>query len=287
MVGALALALVLFIAIFDWNWFRGPLERNLSESSGRPVTIGHLDVELALPPRIIISDISIGNAEWAGKAPLAALRELMFSVSLPSLFTNKIVLPHVRLTGGEVNLLRDKNGRANWQLRKKADDEPSTRTVDVQSLALIDASLSYRDAIQDIDLKARGESRVDGPYAQRMTFGGKWRGSPFEGTADVGNVLALRDLKDPFPLRLALRFARTSINAEGQVADIRNLSHIDAKVSMSGPSLGSLYPTLPLALPETPPYRVTGRLVREGEVYTYTGFSSVIGNTDLAGDCAL
>ncbi len=118
MLGAIALALVLFIAIFDWNWFRGPLERYLSESSGRPVTIGYLDVELALPPRIIISDIAIGNAEWAGDEPLAVLRELMFSVSVPSLFTNKIVLPHVRLTGGEVTLVRDKDGRANWQLRK-------------------------------------------------------------------------------------------------------------------------------------------------------------------------
>ncbi len=178
--------------------------------------------------------------------------------------------------------MRDKDGRTNWQLRKS--DQPSTRTFDVQSLALIDASLSYRDAIQNIDAQARGESRVDGPYQQRMTFGGKWRGSPFEGTADIGNVLSLRDLKEPFPLRLALRLARTSINAEGQVADIRNLGHIDAKVSISGPSLGTLYPTLPLALPDTPPYRATGRLVRDGDVYTYTGFTSVIGNTDIAGD---
>ncbi len=59
--------LLLFVAIFDWNWFRGPLERYLSESSGRPVTIGHLDVELALPPRIIISDIAIGNARVGGQ----------------------------------------------------------------------------------------------------------------------------------------------------------------------------------------------------------------------------
>ena len=133
------------------------------QSDGR-CTIGHLDVELALPPRIIISDIAIGNAEWAGEEPLAILRELMFSVSVPSLFTNNIVLPHVRLTGGEVNLLRDKNGRANWQLRKKSDDEPSTRTVDVQSLALIDASLSYRDAIQDIDASsARRVARATVP----------------------------------------------------------------------------------------------------------------------------
>ena len=283
MLGAIAAALVLFVAIFDWNWFRGPLERRLSESTGRPVTIGYLDVELALPPRVIVSDIAIGNAEWAGDEPLAILRELMFSISVPSLFTKKIVLPHVRLTGGDVSLVRDKDGRANWQLRKQSD-QPSTRTVDVQSLVLIDASLLYRDAIQNIDVQARGESRIDGPYESRMTFGGKWRGNPFEGTADIGNVLSLRDLKEPFPLRLALRFARTSINAEGQVADVRNLSHIDAKVSISGPSLGTLYPTLPLALPDTPPYRATGHLVRDGDVYTYTGFSGVIGNTDMAGD---
>ena len=281
-LGTIAVALALFIAIFDWNWFRGPLERYLTDSTGRPVTIGYLDVDLALRPRIIISDIAIGNAEWAGDEPLVILRELLFSVSVPSLFTNKIVLPHVRLTEGDVSLVRDKDGRANWQLRKS--DEPSTRTFDVQSLALVDASLSYRDAIQDIDVQARGESRLDGPYESRMTFGGKWRGNPFEGSADIGNVLSLRDLDDPFPLRLALRFARTTINAEGHVADIKSLGQIDARVSISGPSLGALYPTLPLALPDTPPYRATGRLVREGEVYTYTGFSGVIGNTDLAGD---
>src|SRR5215204_1026965 len=94
-VGAIALALAIFIAVFDWNWFRGPLERRLSESSGRPVTIGRLDVELARFPRIVLSDIAIGNADWAGDKPLGILRELMFSVSIPSLFTNHVVLPYV------------------------------------------------------------------------------------------------------------------------------------------------------------------------------------------------
>lgn len=281
-LGALALALAIFIAIFDWNWFRGPLERYLSDSTGRPVTIGYLDVELASAPRVIISDIAIGNVEWAGDVPLGILRELMVSVSVPSLFTNEIVLPHLRLTGGEVDLVRDKDGRANWQLRKS--DQPSTRTFDVQSLALVDASLSFRDALQNIDVDATGTTRVDGPYESRMTFSGRWHGNPFEGTADIGNVLSLRETTDPFPLRLALRFGKTSVNAEGQVGGVKNLSQIDAKVSISGPSLGALYPTLPLALPDTPPFRFTGRLVRNDGVYTYTDFSGVIGNTDLAGD---
>ncbi|MBC8089453.1 MAG: AsmA family protein, partial [Phycisphaerae bacterium] len=280
--GAFALALVVFVAIFDWNWFRGPLERRLSESSGRPVTIGHLDVELARFPRVVISDIAIGNAEWAGDKPLGILRELMVSVSIPSLITSEIVLPLVSLTDGHVDLVRDKDGRANWQLRKS--DEPSTRTIEVQSLALNGASLSYRDAIQNIDADVSGETRVDGAYQSRMTFNGKWRGSPFQGTADTGNVLSLRDSSEPFPLRLALTVGRTTVNAEGHVTGIKNFGRVDAKVSVAGPSLGALYPTLPLALPDTPPYRVTGRLIRDGDTYTYDNFSGVIGNTDLAGD---
>ncbi len=282
MVGALAVALVVFIAIFDWNWFRGPLERYLSESSGRPVTIGVLDVELAPAPRIILTDIEIGNAPWAGDAPLVSLRELMLSVSVRSLFTDEVVLPHLRLTEGQLNLVRDKDGRANWKLRES--DQPSTRTIDVKSLALNNASLSLRDAVQNIEVNAKGESRVDGPYQARMTFSGRWRGNPFEGIADTGNVLALRESSDPFPVRLSARIGRTSISAEGEMGDIRSLTRIDAKVAVSGPSLAALYPTLPLALPDTPPYRVAGRLVREGDVYSYTGFSGVIGNTDLAGD---
>ena len=129
-LGSIAVVLVVFTAIFDWNWFRGPLERYLTESSGREVTIGVLDVEFARAPRVVLTDIAIENARWAGDAPLVALRELIVSVSLPSLFTNHIVLPHLGLTDGQLNLVRDKDGRANWKLRKP--DEPETRTFEVR-----------------------------------------------------------------------------------------------------------------------------------------------------------
>ena len=282
LVGAVVLALLVLVAVFDWNWFRGPLERHLSESSGRPVTIGQLDVKLFKGPRVIVDNIAIGNAPWAGDKPLARLRRLVIDVSLLSLLTDEVVIKYLGLTDGEVNLVRDKDGRANWRLRQK-DAEPPERTVHVQALMLEDASLSLRDAIQDVNLDASGVTRVEGPYRTRMTFKGRWRGNPFEGFADTGDVLALRDIKDPFPLRVSLRFSRTSIDAEGQVANLRTLSSIDAKVTAVGPSLASLYPTLPVALPDTPPYRISGRLIRDGETYTYENFSGVIGNTDLSG----
>ena len=92
-----------------------------------------------------------------GDAPLVALRELIVSVSLPSLLTNHIVLPHLGLTDGQLNLVRDKDGRANWKLRKS--DEPETRTFEVGSLALNNAKLSLRDAVQNIEVDATGVSR--------------------------------------------------------------------------------------------------------------------------------
>ena len=281
-LGSIAVVLVVFTAIFDWNWFRGPLERYLTESSGRQVTIGVLDVEFARAPRVVLTDIAIENAPWAGDAPLVALRELIVSVSLPSLFTNHIVLPHLGLTDGQLNLVRDKDGRANWKLRKS--NEPETRTFEVGSLVLNNAKLSLRDAVQNIEVDATGVSRVDGPYEAHVTLSGRWRGTAFEGTADTGGVLALRESSEPFPMRLSLRVGRTSIKAEGQMGGVWNLKRIDAKVSVSGPSLATLYPTLPLALPDTPPYRISGHLIRNGDVYTYENFSGVIGNTDLAGD---
>lgn len=36
--------------------------------------------------------------------------------------------------------------------------------------------------------------------------------------------------------------------------------------------------------PPTPPYKVSGHLTRNGDVYSYTDFKGTIGNTDIAGD---
>ncbi len=281
--GGVVAAVLLFLAAFDWNLLRGPVERMASRNTGRPVTIGVLDVKLGLPPRIVLTDISVGNAPWAGDEPLAHARELTFAVSPLSLLTNEIVLPYVGLTEGRVTLVRDSAGRANWKF-DRADEPPSQRTVTVRTLALKDARVSLRDAKLNIDADVHGFTRNEGPYETRLDFKGRWRDTRFEGTADTGSVLSLRGASEPFPLRVALKIGRTAINAEGRVADLTSLRDIDAQVSVSGPSLSTLYPTLRLVLPETPPYQISGYLRRSGEVYSYNGFKGTIGSTDIAGD---
>jgi uncharacterized protein involved in outer membrane biogenesis len=157
--------------------------------------------------------------------------------------------------------------------------------VQVRTLSLDDARVSIRDAVTDVEADLRGSTQQDERYPTRVEFTGRWReGGPFKGVAETGSVLSLHDSADPFPIRLSGTAGKTSVDAEGEVADITQLKHIDADFAIAGPTLANLYPTLGLALPDTPPYKVRGRLKRDGNTYTYSEFKGTIGGSDIAGD---
>lgn len=276
------LAVVAFLALFDWNVLRGPAERFASRSTGRDVSIGHLDVRLSrLTPTVVLSDVTLGNAAWAPEQPMGRARQLAFSVRLLTLLGSEIVLPHLRLTDADVAFVRDAQGRANWRFRD--EQEPGRRNVRVLTLGIEDARVSYRDELLRLHADLQGSTRKDGPYETRIDFKGAWRGAPFAGTADTGSVLSLRGSTQPFPMRIVGKAGATSVEAEGEVADITRFRHIDADLAISGPSLASLYEALKVALPDTPPYRARGRLKRSGDVYSYENFKGTIGATDVSG----
>ena len=282
MAGATVLALALFLALFDWNALRGPVERYASQGMRRAVGIGHLDVRLrGLTPMVVLTEVSLGNPDWMGAQPMARAGELMFTVRLLTLLSDEIAIPHMRLTDADVTFVRDAQGRANWRFRD--DNEPARRNVHVLTLTLDNVRVAYRDAINDLVVDLHGYTRKEASYETRIGFAGKWRDGAFEGTADTGSVLSLRGSTQPFPMRVVGKAGATSIRAEGEVADITRFHHIDADLAISGPSLASLYQTLKVALPDTPPYRARGRLKRAGDTYSYEDFKGSIGATDVAG----
>ena len=281
-VGALALALIAFFALFDWNLLRGPAERFASNSTGRTVTIGHLDVRWHwLTPQVVLTDMTIGNPEWGGSDPMGRAGEVMFNVRLMSLLTRNIVIPHLRLKDAEVNFMRDSSGRSNWRFRE--GDQKGKRNVQVLTLALDNASVGLGDDLHNLSIQLHGFTRKEAPYETRIGFAGTWHTGTFEGTADTGSILSLRGSTQPFPIRIVGRAGKTNIRAEGEVADVTRFRHIDADFAINGPSLASLYPVLGLALPDTPPYQARGRLKRDDSMYAYENFTGKIGASDIAG----
>jgi len=278
-----ALAVLIGAAtLSDWNSLRQPAERFASRATGGVVSIGHLSVRVSLTPTITIDDLVVSSARDAKSKPLARASRVKFDLYLPSLLTNEIVLPHLHLTNADINLLRTADGTSNWSPPPKAGQRQ--RSVTVRALSVDDTTIAFHDARLGIDAHLHGKRREDGVYRNRLELSGRWRKTEFSGIADTGATISLRDSAESFPIRLGMKIGRTAIQAEGRVADITRFQHIDANFSISGPSLATLYPTLQLALPDTPPYRVSGRLLRDGDHFRYQDFVGKIGNSDIRGN---
>lgn len=282
--GAGVTALVLVLALMDWNWLRGPAASMASRALGREVSIGHLALRLGFTPELRLRDLRVANADWAQAQPMLAAGELDVSIRLWSLLAPPRILPSLRLADAQLNLERRADGSANWSFGAADAAPDEKRSFELRQLIVDDVRLAYRDAALRISADAVARRHDDPQRPTRFEFKGDWHGAPFSGTAETGNVLTLQHSEQPFPFKLDLLAAATRLRADGEIADIVHWGRIDAQVSLAGPTLAALYPTLPLALPETPPYKIAGRLSKRGDTYRYEGFSGTIGASDLAGD---
>ena len=87
-----------------------------------------------------------------------------------------------------------------------------------------------------------------------------------------------------YPFDADVKAGDTEVTAKGQVPHPFNLGSIYADVSMSGHDLADLYYLTGITLPNTPPYRIAGHLVRDEMAYQLQKFSGRVGGSDLEGD---
>src|SRR4051812_19913080 len=85
---ALALVCALIAAIWDWNWFRGPLASMAAGRLHRSVAInGDLRVRLfSWQPSATVDHVRIGNPRWAGSGDMAQIGRIALQIRLLPLF---------------------------------------------------------------------------------------------------------------------------------------------------------------------------------------------------------
>jgi uncharacterized protein involved in outer membrane biogenesis len=115
---ALMPLIVLCVAIFDWNWLRGTIERMAMEKTGRELAIkGNLAVRLGWPlPRIRAEGVTFANPPWARDKQKVAADAVEITIDLLELLGKNIVLPEVRLENPIVVLEKSADARKNWLL---------------------------------------------------------------------------------------------------------------------------------------------------------------------------
>lgn len=282
----LLVVLAIGVALFDWNWFRHPLERYLIHRSHRAIRIGdlHVDLGFSLEPTVRVRDVYIENAPWANKRPVAVAGEASFTFSLKSVWEGRAVISRLVLIDADVDLERQVDGLRNWRLLNPEDRGPGR----VKVLRMEPHRTKIRIIRRDIDLDVVATASEAGANGQppdasrptRIDFKGEFGGTEFSGQILTGALLTFLETGESFPVRGHASTGTSRIDVDGTVADLFKPSAIDAKVRLAGSSLSNLH----LFIRASRPYQFESHVRKAKDNTSFTEVRGKIGSTDLAGE---
>lgn len=289
---ALVMALLVVVVVFfPWDVLRGPLNRYVSEKTGRHFEITRrLDVKLGRTTRILADGIQFANPEWASDPQLVTADSAEIQLRLLPLLHRRIEMPLVQLWHPQLGLQIEPDGRRSWALGKDTGDphnfpQIGALVVDQGSMHFV-ATGHGADIRTDFAIQgAAPGSAASADMPLSFKSAGTWQKERFTAQGRTGNALYLSEpLKNPFPIDISAAAGNTMVRASGAVASLATLEGAKIDVDIKGHDLADLYKFFGIVLPSTPRYSLRGDVSKQGDVWHATSVSGKLGNSDLAGE---
>ncbi|MDH3430412.1 MAG: AsmA family protein [Gammaproteobacteria bacterium] len=281
-VALLVIAAISFVLLFDPNDFRDNIAAKVKSTTGRELVIEG-DLQLSYFPwlAINIGKTTLGNAQGFGDKPFASFEQARLSVRVvPMLLRREVAIGTAALESFELNLAVAGNGRSNWQdlieagtapaeaVESDAGSEDAAMKIDIGSIAISDASVSYSDA-------QTGERYTLTNF--NMTSGRVARGEPIALVSGFDFELQPADLAGDFSIETdmlldgdagTVAFADAEISVLGidVSADVAPFSYAGeltptATLQVDAFSLKSLLRRLNIEVPETADPAALGKII--------------------------
>ncbi len=276
---AIAASVAVVIALFNWNWLRGPISSYMSTKLGRSFVInGDLHGELSLKPRLTADYVTLANAPWSTEPVMARAQHLSVRVDVLSLFGATVSLPELSLVRPVLLLERDAEGRDNWHFGG-VPEIPRIGRLNIDR-----GVVRFVEPTPGTDVTVNVASALDesGEMPVKFKGSGRLRKNEFtiEGTA--ASLLALENIDRPYRLDVQAEAGSTLAKFNGSIVPA-TIDNVDGALALQGRDLSQLYPILPVPFPWTPPYRLSGNLKHGSGVWSFREFSGKVGDSDLAG----
>lgn len=286
------LLLALVALVFDANWLKGPIERAVSEKTGRAFEIqGELGIILRGHPRLRMGQVRFANPSWATEPEALRLEQAEISIALWPLLHGRIVLPEVSLVKPVVALERSADGLLNnWTFGRAEPDAPEDQRGEppvIGRLTVDQGLLLFHDPMQKTALGlevATVAQAADGLPGVEFRAYGRYQGQRIDGNGSGGAILSLADGTLSYPLQARFRIGATAATVAGSVTGLAAFTAAELALDLRGETLSELFPLVGVALPPTPPYRIKGRLIHEGVHWRFHDFAGRVGDSDLSGD---
>jgi hypothetical protein len=281
-------AVAIFVALFQWNWLRGPIDSYASQRLHRQVAIhGDLSGHVwSWTPSLTARDVTVLQPAWAGKGQMATLPSLTLGLDLKALLGGKLVLSVVDAQRPTVALLRDSAGRNNWDFAAPGAAPTPLKLPPIRHFTIANGQLGLDDARRKLHFTGRISSneQVSGYGRGRfsLTGQGTLNNTPFLAQI-LGGPLINVDPDKPYPFRSDIHAGATHLVAQGTIPRPFDLGVFQATGRVTGDDLANLYQLTGLATPNSPPYDISGHLSRNGATADITGIHGRLGSTDIAG----
>jgi uncharacterized protein involved in outer membrane biogenesis len=285
-LAVLAIAIAILIAIWDWNWFRGPIGRYASARMHRHVEItGDLNANIwSWQPWATAEGVTIDKPRWEGAGHMAAFPRIRVQIRLVPLLWGHVDLRELRFDRPDVKLFVDSQGRRNWDFAGRVQKPMALPPI--RSFVLRDGKLDYNDVNRKLTfhatLNAHEQLGVEG-HGFELTGKGTINSQPFRMEVTGGPLVNI-DRNKPYPFDADIRAGDTFVTARGAVPKPFDLGHFYMATTVKGPDMKDLYALTGLALPNTPPYALHGRLSRNDLIWRVDNLGGRVGDSDLAGD---
>lgn len=269
------LAVTALVLVAQSEWGERWLEARVSGMIDREVRIDGISLGWGWPPRIIFGHLRIGNPPWATTPALVDAEGLYARVAVPPLFKGQVVVPYLGARRATAGLELD-GKRATWRFGKDSQEESR---LQLGLVFLDDGDIVYRDRNEDTDLKLDVKGSVGEGGELRANATGRFRGEAAKASARISGL----DPQHASSLRFdgKASVGKTEAVADGSIA--LDGTALDLNLRLAGDTLKKLSKVTGMVLPDSPPYRLAGRLKHQGNEWVFSPFDGKVGDSDLAG----
>lgn len=149
-----AVAAGVMVTLFDADQYKRQVAQRVLDLTGRVVSIDNAELQLALPPRVVLNGVRLRNAPWGSRPDMARVNRVTVKLDPLAAISGGNSVAQVNLEGADVLLETSVAGEANWSALAAAAGAAmaslsilaQTAVVPSVPITLTDATVTIRDA---------------------------------------------------------------------------------------------------------------------------------------------
>jgi uncharacterized protein involved in outer membrane biogenesis len=297
-VGGVLVGTVALGELMGWPFLREPLEQQIHSRTGVDIQLdGRFRTRLLVSPMMSVEQITLGAGGGVDVRHLLEANNLAVqwrwgdlwrasqgeTLRVKSLQTERIDAHAVRL----------KNGAASWDIIPRNADAPDlpqtepTPLPEIERLVLREGEIEFRDETLEVELNAtiQHSGQAGDAMPWQATAEGSYRGAPVKlqakASADLPLLLKTDGDAPLTPLKLSGRIGSTQLAFDGAAGALWAGQGVEGQLKISGDSLQASARPLGVTLPDTPPYQLNARVVRQGAIWSVVSDEATVGSSSL------